>query len=286
MMKPPLLFALLLALVFLSPVAFAQQAEPAITIILKDGKAVPTTTIKRSGSNVMVPVQIGASMGEIGYPVANIVRIDFPEPPEIKEARDLLTKGKTADVVNKLKPVLHAQQPYQDVPGNWWQEAAQVNLIALVTDGRDAEADELIAQLEKSSADPDILMLAKVLRAASAARKGEHERYLSVFDAAIRQSKNRETLANAWLNKGHCHFALGQWELAIMAFLRIPVFFADQKLLLPIAQLGSGRAMAGLGDTTSAAAKYTELIEAFPRSAEASFAKLELEKLNNNPPNP
>lgn len=286
MMNAPTRFALLLALVFPAPLAFAQQAAPTITIFLKDGRAVPTATIKRSGGNVMVPVQVGNSTGEMGYSVANIARIDFPEPPEIKDARDLLGKGKIADVVKTLEPVLAAQQPFQDVQGNWWQEAAQVNLIALVTDSRDAEADALIAQLEKSSADPDILQLANVLQAASAARKGAHETSLPVFDAAIKQSKNRQTLANAWLNKGHCHFAMGQWEPAIMAYLRIPVFFADQKLLLPIAQLGSGRAMAGLGDTASATVKYNELIESFPSSAEASLAKSELEKLNNNPPNP
>lgn len=286
MMNAPTRFALLLALVFPAPLAFAQQAEPTITIFLKDGRAVPTASIKRSGGNVMVPVQVGNSTGEMGHSVANIARIDFPEPPEIKDARDLLTKGKIADVVNTLKPVLAAQQPFQDVPGNWWQEAAQVNLIALVTDSRDVEADALIAQLKKSSADPDILQLARVLQTASAARKGAHEISLPVFDAVIKQSKNRQTLANAWLNKGHCHFAMGQWEPAIMAYLRIPVFFADQKLLLPIAQLGSGRAMAGLGDTSCATAKYNELIESFPSSAEAAFAKSELEKLNNNPPNP
>lgn len=286
MMNAPTRFALLLALVFPAPLAFAQQAEPTITIFLKDGRAVPTASIKRSGGNVMVPVQVGNSTGEMGHSVANIARIDFPEPPEIKDARDLLTKGKIADVVNTLKPVLAAQQPFQDVPGNWWQEAAQVNLIALVTDSRDVEADALIAQLKKSSADPDILQLARVLQTASAARKGAHEISLPVFDAVIKQSKNRQTLANAWLNKGHCHFAMGQWEPAIMAYLRIPVFFADQKLLLPIAQLGSGRAMAGLGDTSCATAKYNELIEFFPSSAEAAFAKSELEKLNNNPPNP
>jgi tetratricopeptide (TPR) repeat protein len=154
-----------------------------------------------------------------------------------------------------------------------------LKLTALVVSGRDAEADELINQLSQSSTDPDTLSLARVLRAASAARKGDYELSLPVFERAIKDSKHRETVVNAWLNKGHCHLGLKQWEQAILAYLRLPVFFSDQRLLIPQAQLGAARAMAGLGDTASAAAKYEEIISSYPKSAEAGLAKTELEKL-------
>lgn len=278
-MKNPILVLAATAVLFSAPISPAQQKATNITISLKDGRSVTVPTVRRDGTNVKVPMQIGTTAGEMGYPVASIARIDFPEPPEIDKAQDLLAKGKAEDVVNILKPVLEAQQPFSDLPGNWWQQAAQLKLTALVVSGRDAEADELINQLSQSSTDPDTLSLARVLRAASAARKGDYELSLPVFDRAIKDSKNRETVVNAWLNKGHCHLGLKQWEQAILAYLRLPVFFSDQRLLIPQAQLGAARAMAGLGDTASAGAKYEEIINTYPRSAEAGLAKTELEKL-------
>ena len=278
-MKNPILVLAATAVLFSAPISPAQQKATNITISLKDGRSVTVPTVRRDGTNVKVPMQIGTTAGEMGYPVASIARIDFPEPPEIDKAQDLLAKGKVEDVVNILKPVLGAQQPFSDLPGNWWQQAAQLKLTALVVSGRDAEADELINQLSQSSTDPDTLSLARVLRAASAARKGDYELSLPVFDRAIKDSKNRETVVNAWLNKGHCHLGLKQWEQAILAYLRLPVFFSDQRLLIPQAQLGAARAMAGLGDTASAGAKYEEIINTYPRSAEAGLAKTELEKL-------
>ena len=274
------------AMVFLVSSALAEQKASDITITLKDGRSIPVAWVRREGTNVKAPLQLGATVGEVGYPVASIVRIDFPEPPEIDKAKDLLAQGKPAEVVTTLKSVLDAQQPFSDLPGNWWQQTAQLKLTALVTSGRDAEADELIGQLSQSSVDPDILSLAKVLRAASAARKGEHEKSLPVFDAAIKVSKNRETQANAWLNKGHCHLAMKQWEPAILAYLRLPVFYSDQKLLIPQAQLGSARAMAGFGDKEGATAKYTEIINTFPKSPEAGLAETEIEKLKQETTEP
>jgi tetratricopeptide (TPR) repeat protein len=278
-MKNPILVLAATAVLFSAPISPAQQKATNITISLKDGRSVTVPTVRRDGTNVKVPMQIGTTAGEMGYPVASIARIDFPEPPEIDKAQDLLAKGKAEDVVNILKPVLEAQQPFSDLPGNWWQQAAQLKLTALVVSGRDAEADELINQLSQSSTDPDTLSLARILRAASAARKGDYELSLPVFERAIKDSKNRETVVNAWLNKGHCHLGLKQWEQAILAYLRLPVFFSDQRLLIPQAQLGAARAMAGLGDTASAAAKYEEIISSYPKSAEAALAKTELEKL-------
>jgi tetratricopeptide (TPR) repeat protein len=278
-MKNPILVLAATAVLFSAPLSPAQQKATNITISLKDGRSVTVPTVRRDGTNVKVPMQIGTTAGEMGYPVASIARIDFPEPPEIDKAQDLLAKGKAEDVVNILKPVLEAQQPFSDLPGNWWQQAAQLKLTALVVSGRDAEADELINQLSQSSTDPDTLSLARVLRAASAARKGDYELSLPVFERAIKDSKNRETVVNAWLNKGHCHLGLKQWEQAILAYLRLPVFFSDQRLLIPQAQLGAARAMAGLGDIASAGAKYEEIISSYPRSAEAGLAKTELEKL-------
>ena len=273
-------FTLAAAQILLASAVYAETPPPPpITIELKDGQIVSVTEIKRDGSNVKVPLILsGEAKGERGYSLASITRINFPEPPEINIARDLMLKGNDADVISKLNPVMENLLPFRDVQGNWWQEVAQLKMMALVSLGKDAEASELIAELKKSP-DQEVRFLAMVYEASSAVRKGEYQKSLPIFTVAIATAKDRVTLANAWINKGQCHLALGQWEDAIMDYLRVPIFFADQKLLLPTAHLGSARAMAGLGDSSSAISKYNELIQLFPNSAEATIAKTELDKL-------
>jgi tetratricopeptide (TPR) repeat protein len=279
-MKTMRRLSLALALLAAAPAVVAQQPQTGVTIVLKDGKTVTAPRLRRNGANVMVAVQIGAGAGEVGYAVSSIAKIEFPEPPEIKRARDFLAEGKAGEALGVLRPVMDNQEPFRDVPGNWWQQAAQLKLGALVAAGRDSEAEMLIGQLEQSSTDPETLGMAKVQQAASWARKGRHEKALPVYDAALKEAKSRDTLAFAWLNKGHSLLALRKWEPAILAYLQVPVFYSDSKLLVPQALLGSARAMAGLLDYASATAKYNEIIETFPASPEAATAKTELEKLN------
>jgi len=273
-------FTLAAAQILLASAVYAETPPPPpITIELKDGQIVSVTEIKRDGSNVMVPLILsGEAKGERGYSLASITRINFPEPPEINIARELMLKGNDADVISKLNPVMENLLPFRDVQGNWWQEVAQLKMMALVSLGKDTEASELIQELKKSP-DQEVRFLAMVYEASSAVRKGEYQKSLPIFTVAIATAKDRVTLANAWLNKGQCYLALSQWEDAIIAYLRVPIFFADQKLLLPTAHLGSARAMAGLGDSSSAISKYNELIQLFPNSAEATIAKTELDKL-------
>jgi tetratricopeptide (TPR) repeat protein len=266
------------AVLLLAAPVLAQTGS--VNIVMKDGKTITTARLRRNGPNVMAAVQIGGGMGEVGYPVANITRLEFPEPPEIKQARDFIAQGKMGEAIGVLHLVMDSQEPFRDVPGNWWQQAAQLKLSALVAAGRDSETETLIKQLAQSSADPEVLTSAKVQQAASWARKGQHEKALTAYDEVLKQTRNHDTLANAWLNKGHSLLALRRWEPAVLAYLEVPVFYSSNKLLVPQALLGSARAMAGLQDFTSAGQKLNEIIEDFPSSPEAATAKTELEKLN------
>src|SRR5205823_9052895 len=101
------------------------------------------------------------------------------------------------------------------------------------------------------------------------ARKGNYEKASPVFDEVIKDSKSPETLAVAWVNKGHALFASQQFEPALLAYLRVPAFYPEQKLILPQALLGAGRAFAGIGDGQKARETLNELLSGFPASPEA-----------------
>lgn len=277
-------FALLAA----SVSAQAQTAPPAapapagIVLNMKDGKTVSTASVRRNGDMVMATVQIGTGSGEIGYPTASIAKIDFPQPPQIKTAGDLLTQGKYADVLAQLEPVVTNQAPFKDVQGNWWAPAVKLKLKALVSLQKDAEAEALVKELASVTGDPELLLAARVQAGASLARKGQHDKALAIYDEVIKQNTAEETLAMAWLEKGLSLAAMKEWDAALLAYLHLPVLYPTQKALMPQALLGSARAYRQLDDNANAEKACQEVIKTFSTAPEAAAAKTELQKIQND----
>jgi tetratricopeptide (TPR) repeat protein len=267
------------ALLAAAPVLHAQAPATDVTIQMKDGKSVTTLRLRRDGASVMVAVKLGAGMGEVGYPVANIERINFPEPAALKQARDLVARGKSAEALGVLRPVVDYYEPFRDIPGGYWGEATLLRVNALISSGREGEAGPLIQQLAQVSTDPELLNAAKVQQAASWARKGQHEKALGIYDQIIKASTDRDALASAWLNKGHSLLALKKWEPAALAYLHIPVFYSSRTLLMPKALKGASQALAGLGDYAGAIKRLEQIVQDFPSSPEAAEVKAEIEKL-------
>ncbi|MGA3172018.1 MAG: hypothetical protein ABSE62_13505 [Chthoniobacteraceae bacterium] len=270
-----------IALMIAAPV-LAQQ--PAINIILKDGRTVSTTqALGRSGDSVMVTVPVGANQqGQMGYDVSTISRIEFPEPPQIGTAIDLLAAGETDQGIAQLAPVLAYYGPFRDVPGNWWARAAVLTINALIESGRENEAAPLVAELSSCQGDPEAVCAADVQQAAAMARAGSYEEALRSLDPVIGQSQNKDILAQAWLCKGESLFALRRLEPAILAYLHVPVFYPDEKLLVPRAMLGGAKAMIALQDRKSAKDQLVELVKNYPSSPQAAVAKTELDTLDKD----
>lgn len=274
------------------PQTAAQPAAPSLIINLKDGKTVSAKSLRRLGDNVMATVPMvpppgstspppAGATAELGYPVSNIAKIDFPEPAQLKVATDLLAQGKAADALIQLQPIVTYYAPFKDVPGAWWAQAAILKLSALVAMGRDADAESLISELSHASNDPETALTARVQLAASWARKGDFDKATPVFDQAIKESKNPDTLALAWLQKGRALADSKEWDPALLAFMHLPVFYPEQKLLMPQALLGSARAFVGMEDLPDAEKTFSEVISDFAASPEAAAARTELQKLKS-----
>ena len=88
-LDPPHVPPLLVLLLVLVTSVHAQN------IILKTGQTIETRGVRRSGDMVMGKIQVGSSSGEVGYQVATITRIDFPEPPQLKTTAEFLMPGRT-----------------------------------------------------------------------------------------------------------------------------------------------------------------------------------------------
>jgi tetratricopeptide (TPR) repeat protein len=252
--------------------------SPAQNILLKDGRTVEGKNLRRSGESVMSTVMVGASQGEIGYSVGTIAKIDFPEPPQLKAVEQLLFDAKASDALAQIEPVITAQAPFREIPGSWWSQAALLKLSALTALDRGPQAEQLIKEMVSFTGDPETARAGKVRQAAKAAKTGD-KAAVAVLEAAVKESKRTETIADAWLNIGHAHLAAEEFQAALLSYLRLPVFYPGEKLLMPAAILGSAKAYLGIEDLERAKRAMDELIAGYPASPEAATAKTEVVKI-------
>ncbi len=274
--------ALLLALALLGAgVGFAPAAR-AQNIDLRDGQVVQTLGLRRDGATVFARLQTaGGNAGEAGYPAANIARIDFPEPPQLKTAGDLLNAGKANDAAAQLAPVLAYYASFRDIQGNWWVPLALLQVDALARLGRDKEVDTLAAELARAgAASPGLLRTVKIKQAASMERRGEHQQALAALGPLVDdKSAPPDELVEGWLAVGSARLALRDYKDALLAFLHVPVYAPDRALLMPPALLGSARAYIGLEDKPRAQSALQRVIADYPNSTEATEARDRLQKL-------
>lgn len=262
-----------------APQAPSGSTNPGLTLTLKDGRTFATSAVRLQGRTLMAAITTNGVNGEIGYAMDTIAKVDFPKPPQLQTATDLLAQNKPAVALEQLTPIVNYFLPLREIPGNFWAEAALLKLNALILLGRDSEVGPLIEDLARSPLDRETMQLVRVQQAAAWGRQGEYEKSLAGCDGVIRESNKPDILAQAWLQKGHDLFAQRKWEPALLAYLHIPVFYPNQKLLMPSALLGSALALTALDDVAAAEERLQEVIASYPSSPEALKAKAELEKL-------
>lgn len=246
---------------------------------LKTGQTIKTQGVHRTDDMVMGAVQVGSSRGEVGYQAVTIARIDFPEPPQLKTTGDLLSQGQSAKALAEIEPVVKYYEPFRDIPGNFWAQAALLKVSALAGMQLDKEAESLGEEIRQNVTDPETARAAQLQIVSGLVRKEDYVKAIALCDVVIKESAKSSVLAEAWVKKGDALLAQRTYDGAILAYLHVPVFYDDEKLWMPSALLGSARAFRGLEDLDRARKSLQDLTAQFPKSAQAETARAELKKL-------
>jgi tetratricopeptide (TPR) repeat protein len=266
------------------------------TIILKDGKVVATKGVRRDGDTIMATIEIALPVppiqsgqpsppaqpprtGEIGYPISQIAKVDFPEPAQLKSAAELINAGKATDALKQIEPVLAYYESVRDTPGSWWADALTLKIQALSSQARNEEAERLAEQMARTATDPETIRTAKVYVAAGLARKGDYAKALSICELVLNEAIRPLTLAQAAVVNGQCHLARREWEPALLSLLEVPVFYPRQETLIPCVLLNTARAYIGLDDLARARTSLNELETKFASTPDAAQGKKELDRI-------
>ncbi|HEY9248971.1 MAG TPA: tetratricopeptide repeat protein [Rariglobus sp.] len=259
------LFYALLALAAASPLC-AQR------YILKDGKTLNQSEVVLKGSNLIRTVADGA---EVSYPLTQIVRLDWPEPEEIDQARELVAAGKGAEAEEKITPIYRQFGPFSKLPGSWWSDAALVRARAFLAQQKNDEAERAAREIMSTSTDADTVVAAKLVMARIQMVLDKPDIADAMLDEIMRKEASSEIEARAAILRGDIAYARKDFEKALEFYLQVPVFYGTEDAVMPVALLGSARSYRGYGDSPRAERAYLDIIVTYPNSAEAVIAKTE-----------
>jgi len=257
------------------PAAITLTAQDITTT---DGQVYLKPSIRRSGEMIMIKVtpEGGTSSIEMGLPISRIVKVTFPEPPELAKAITAASKGNAAQVLDLTGGYVAKESDLKDVPGSWWPDMARLRVLALAAYGKDGECAELARQIGA----------VKNSYAASLARAGTLFAPLSCSDLAavlvgaksLPRIGGDQSSALAQLALGRALLLKKDYPAALRAFLTIKVFYPSVALLQAPALAGAADAYMGLKDDKRAAQSYGDIVRDWPDSPQALTAKMKTEK--------
>lgn len=271
----PLLF-------ILAGIALNLTTLEAEDVTTTDGQVYLNTTIRRSGSLVMikVPVQGSSSMVEMGLPIARIAKVNFPEPPELAKTKDAASKGNALEVIKLTTAYVTDQAAYKDIQGSWWFAMAQLRLMALASTAKDAETANLAREIGAvKNPGADSLARAGTLFASLVSSDTEA---VIVGAKALPRIGGDQGSALAQLALGRALAIKRNYADSLRAFLVIKIFYPSVALLQPPALLGAANAYVGLADPKRAIQTFNEIVESWPDAPQVPEAKKRSEILSHS----
>jgi tetratricopeptide (TPR) repeat protein len=256
----------LLALAAVSPLC-AQR------YLLTDGRILNSADVTLKDGSLVRPLAGGG--GEITYQISQVARLDWPEPVELAQSRELVAAGKGAEAEKLITPIYQQFAPFPKLPGSWWSDAALIRARALLAQQKTADAESAARELMSGSTDTETVAAAQLIMARVQMSLDKPDIADAMLDEIMSKDVSSEIEARAAILRGDLAYARKEFEKALEYYLRVPVFYGTEDAVMPIALLGSARSYVGYGDPVRAERAYLDIIVMYPDSAEATVAKRE-----------
>lgn len=127
------------------------HAEVPTRIVFQNGRWVPVSVVAVQGDQLVVK-----SSGE-GYAVGQSYLLDSADhiygdkPVAINRGIAMLLLGKPVEAIALLEPVVASEKITAKIPGNFWMEAAQANLVAYALNADAAKCTALGKEISEAS---------------------------------------------------------------------------------------------------------------------------------------
>jgi tetratricopeptide (TPR) repeat protein len=268
----------------LSLVFCFEQDASAQALLLKDGNRVPAEDFKVEGGKIIRTVKLqGTNTATTVLATSNIAELDWPYSAELTESRSLLSQGKTEEAIAVLKTGKEFFEAFKDVKGGGelYRDVFFGYVEALAQGGKFDETIGLMPTLQKLSLNKEQEVRLKVLKL-NIERQTSSD-YVGIIAQAnniLTDTDDSGISAAVWDIIGDIHDKKKEYDKALMAYLRIPVFFGTQMQRVPAAELKAAKMLIKMRRFEDATAFLTRLVESYPGSAVADTAAKEKASIN------
>jgi tetratricopeptide (TPR) repeat protein len=108
----------------------------------------------------------------------------------------------------------------------------------------------------------------------------DHQAIIAQAQNILSETEDSAVGASIWMIIGDTLFKKKLWEEALMAYLRVPVFYGTQVQRVPDAELASARCLAKMRRFDDATMYYKRITESYPGSGVAGISTTELANIN------
>jgi tetratricopeptide (TPR) repeat protein len=250
-------------------------------LVLKDGTRIPEAAFKVEDGKIVRTVKIGEKEATTVLPKTNIASMDWPMPVELADAKALMSQGKAEEAVATLKKGRDFFEHFQDIKGNWYGEMFFAYVEALNQAGQFEETVKMIPQVKLLPLSDEQKMKLRVIQLdIDRQTSSEYISILAEADSILSETNDSSVAAAIWSIIADIHAKKKEWEKALMAYLRIPVFYGTQVQRVPDAEMKAAQMLVKMKRYEDAHATFTRLAETYAGSAIAEAANKEKAAIN------
>lgn len=251
------------------------------SIVLKDGSKLGPDQFKIEGGKVMKLVKIGEQTSKAALPMNSVARLEWPASEELSSGTKLMAEGKTAEAMEVLKKGMDFFEPLKDVPGNWYGDLSFAYVEALAQSGAVADVVKALPGLKALKLSDAQKLKLKIIQLNMDRQTGTNaDTVVGQAQNILSETDDSSVGASLWTIIGDVYFKQKLWEKALLAYLRVPVFYGTQVQKVPEAEFASAQCLAKMRRFEDAQSYYKRLVETYPGSTVAEKAAKENAAIN------
>jgi tetratricopeptide (TPR) repeat protein len=268
--------ACLLCLIFATAGSAFGQA-----IVLKGGDRIFSSEFTIQEGKIVRTIKIGENTATSIIDKKNIDLLEWPYPAELTESSDLLAKGKTEEAIAVLKKGRDFFENFEGIEGNWYVDTYFAYIEALNQGGKFDEVVKSLPSLRALKLTDAQKMRLRIIQL-DIERQTSSD-YLSIIGEAqsiLKETDDSAIGASLWGIIADVHTRKKEWEKALLAYLRIPVFYGTQMQRVPEAELNAARILIQMKRYEDAVSFLGRIVESYPGSPVAETATKEKAAIN------
>lgn len=246
-------------------------------IVLKDGNRVFSSEFSINPEGKIVrTIQIGENKATTILEKKNIDSLEWPYPAELTESADLLAKGKTDEAIAVLKKGKDFFEHFEGIEGNWYIDIYFAYIEALNQGGKfDDVVKSLPALRALKLTDAQKMRLRIIQLDIERQTSSDYTGVLVEAQGILKETDDSAIGASLWAIIADVYTRKKDYTKALLAYLRIPVFYGTQMQRVPEAELNAAKTLVKMKRYEDAGAFFARIVESYPGSPVAETAAKE-----------